>query len=105
MIHDDQMIGALVAEHLAIIQEEDITMDAKLLEAALLLHAKKVDGVAIGETQMFMVYRECKSHRVCKKQKNNATLCTKCSNKGGVKKWQEERRQKHYKERTLIVFV
>ena len=40
MIHDDQMIGALVAEHLAIIQEEDITMDAKLLEAALLLHEK-----------------------------------------------------------------
>ena len=81
MIPDDQMIGALVAQHLAIIQEEDITMDAKLLEAALPLHAKNGNEVIIREKQMFMVCRECKSHRVCRKQKNNATLCPKCSNK------------------------
>ena len=89
-------IGVFVAERLRTIKETDISTDTELAEAALLLHVKQVEGVEIEGNKMFMVCRECKEHRVCKKQMNNASLSTKCSVKKCVKNWQEKRQNNHY---------
>ena len=99
VLPSNEKLCSVIKERLEVIQKSDINTDSVLKQAARLLMANNCDGIECGKHKMFMVCRDCKSHRVCRKQSNNGSLCTKCKNKSTVKDWQLERRVKNQAQR------